>query len=129
MKKSARSKVEAKKKIWHGIIARKIFSPYLDEGVFDLGEICKNIDKYWNVIRCYAETLQKEEGDYRHGYITYGYEDLESIRNSLKYMSDRFGCAFRLAWLLNVPMEVAKLSLEGKQSLAEGLTFPNKELR
>lgn len=97
-------------RIWHGIIARKIFSPYLDKGVFNLEQICQNIEKYWDVIRCYTETLQKEEGDYRHGYITYGYKSIESIEGNLKYISDRFGCAFRLAWLLNVPVEVAKLS-------------------
>lgn len=110
MKRFAKRKIQNKKRIWRGIIARKIFSPYLDEGVFDLEEICRNIEKYWDVIRCYAETLQKEEEDFRNGYHTYGYKSLESICNNLVYISDRFGSAFRLAWLLNVPLEVAKLS-------------------
>lgn len=110
MKRSVKRKFEEKKRIWRGIIDRKIFTPYFDSGVMDLEKVCLGIDRYWDVIRCYAETCQREEQDYRHGYITYGYESIESIKASLEYISDRFGCAFRLAWLLNVPMEVAQLS-------------------
>jgi hypothetical protein len=129
MKTSMKKRIEGKKRVWHDLIDRKIFSPFMEDPEQGIEEICKNIDKYWDVVRCYCEVLQKEEGDYRHGYLTYGYENLDSIRSNLMYISDRFGAAFRLAWLLNVPMEVANLYLGGKQSFAEGLSFPNKGLR
>ena len=43
----------------------------------------------------------KEEGDYRGGYITYGYSDRESVENNMMYISDRWMCAFRLKWLID----------------------------
>jgi hypothetical protein len=43
----------------------------------------------------------KENGDYRTGHQTYGYDDLEKIRWNLFYISDRWNCAFRIRWLID----------------------------
>lgn len=43
-----------------------------------------------------------EEGDYRAGEETYGYDnDDDQINGNLMYISDRWRCAFRLKWLLD----------------------------
>lgn len=96
-------------RIWRDLVERKIFHNYLEEGVFDLDSICRAIEKYEGPLLRLTTYYQAEEGDYRHGYITYGYKTIESIENNLKYISDRWRAAFRLMWLLNVPMEVGKL--------------------
>ena len=45
------------------------------------------------------ESLAKEEQDYRGGEV-YGY-DTGTIENTLKYISDRWRCSFRLKWLID----------------------------
>ena len=50
------------------------------------------------------------EKDLRPGYDTYGYNTIESIISNLEYISDRFCCAFRLSWLVDVPEEVRRLN-------------------
>jgi hypothetical protein len=37
--------------------------------------------------------------DDRSGYETYGYDNKETIRDRLFYISDRFNATFRLRWL------------------------------
>jgi hypothetical protein len=67
------------------------------------------IKKYHKCIQRLKSYHQLSEGDYRDGYETYGYKSIEEIENSLLYISDRFSCAFRLSWLVNVPDEVERL--------------------
>ena len=43
-----------------------------------------------------------EDEDWRSGYDTYGYNDLDSIKYQLGYISDRWNAAFRLRWLLDL---------------------------
>ena len=38
------------------------------------------------------------DDDYREGHETYGYQD---IQHDLRYISDRWNCAFRLKWLID----------------------------
>jgi hypothetical protein len=40
-----------------------------------------------------------EEGDYRGGADTYGYD--ASIDLNMSYISDRWKCAFRLKWIID----------------------------
>ena len=40
-----------------------------------------------------------DEQDYRSGINTYGYEDIEG---TLYYISDRWKCAFRIKWLIDL---------------------------
>jgi len=42
-----------------------------------------------------------EEEDYRQGEETYGYKE-EEILGNLQYISDRWGAAFRIAWLIGL---------------------------
>jgi len=42
-----------------------------------------------------------EEEDYRQGDQTYGYEE-EEILGNLQYISDRWGAAFRIAWMIGL---------------------------
>lgn len=43
----------------------------------------------------------KEHGDYRTGEGTYGYKDGERVNRDMRYISDRWNCAFRLKWLID----------------------------
>lgn len=43
--------------------------------------------------------LAKENGDYRAGVDTYGYDG--EVEVDLCYISDRWRCAFRVRWLLD----------------------------
>ncbi len=43
-----------------------------------------------------------ESGDNRPGYQTYGYDDLESIKYNIGYISDRWNTRFRIRWLLDL---------------------------
>lgn len=47
---------------------------------------------------------QSEDADYRLGVDTYGYKE-EDILHHLAYISDRWGCAFRIAWMLGLVNE------------------------
>ncbi len=56
----------------------------------------------------YKKYLKNEE-DYRSGSETYGYEFIEKIKSNLVYVSDRWQCAFRTKWLL----DLIKLDIKG----------------
>lgn len=51
---------------------------------------------------------QDQENDYRLGSQTYGYKDEDSILLNLEYISDRWGCAFRIAWMLGIVDETRR---------------------
>ena len=68
----------------------------------DLKYIQKRISKVKSdLLIMYRESL-KDESDYRVGVETYGYDSLESIKNNLVYISDRWNCSFRIKWLLDL---------------------------
>ena len=75
----------------------------------DIKVTCSKIREYHKYLQRMKSYHQRSEDDYRSGYGTYGYESIESIENSLVYISDRFGAGFRLAWLVNVPEEIDML--------------------
>lgn len=92
---------------YRNLISEEIFGGPINEE--NINSICLKIIKYRKYIQRLKAYHQLHEGDYRDGHETYGYTSLESIVDSLEYISDRFGCAFRLAWLVDVPAEVYKL--------------------
>ena len=64
----------------------------------------KSVDKFRPLLREMNRVWKKwakEENDYRPGIETYGYENAESIRLSMFYISDRWRVAFRLKWLID----------------------------
>lgn len=46
--------------------------------------------------------LQADSNDYRLGNATYGYSGSEKALGDLNYISDRWRCAFRVAWMLGL---------------------------
>lgn len=42
------------------------------------------------------------EKDFRTGYETYGYEDMESIMDNICYINSKWNCAFRIRWILDL---------------------------
>ena len=43
-----------------------------------------------------------QDDDPRTGTETYGFRSVESIKNNLYYISDRWSCEFRIRWLLDL---------------------------
>jgi hypothetical protein len=82
----------------------------------DLGEEVRKIEKNRKAIQALRAFHFAYDPDRRSGEETYGYTSLESIESSLKYICDRWGCAFRLTWLLGVPSAVANLKSSPKLS-------------
>lgn len=101
-------KKKVRKKLWNRIF-KEVFNSAHMNGV-NLITTCEKIGKHRKAIQKLREYHLIKEQDYRSGYETYGYDSLKDIESNLLYISDRFGCAFRLTWLLNVPDEVNKLS-------------------
>lgn len=54
------------------------------------------------------------KADERSGYETYGYGTLEDIKGNLEYISDRYNCAFRLRWLIDL-MELEECEPETEE--------------
>lgn len=42
------------------------------------------------------------EKDFRTGYETYGYKDMESIMDNICYINSKWNCAFRIRWILDL---------------------------
>jgi hypothetical protein len=65
--------------------AKEILMPYLDDFIY-----------------LYENHHVEYEDDWRSGEETYGYENQESIMGNLFHISDRWGCAFRLRWMIDL---------------------------
>jgi hypothetical protein len=75
----------------------------------DLNKVVPQIEKNKRAIQALRALHLAYDSDRRSGSETYGYSSLESIESSLEYICDRWGCAFRLTWLLGVPEAVSNL--------------------
>jgi len=82
----------------------------------DLGKVVGKIERNKRAILALRAFHFAYDPDRRSGEETYGYTSLESIESSLEYICDRWGCAFRLTWLLGVPNAVAHLKSPPKLS-------------
>ena len=54
----------------------------------------------------YLEYLYKlslvNEKDYRSGEESYGYDNIDYVKERMSYISDRWNCAFRIRWILDL---------------------------
>lgn len=57
---------------------------------------------YKYLVDLYENKYLPIEQDYRSGHDTYGYSNIESITCTLFYISDRWGCGWRLRWLIEL---------------------------
>lgn len=57
---------------------------------------------YGILVEMYESEMVVESDDYRSGSDTYGYETLEGIQWSLRYISDRWRTCFRVRWLIDL---------------------------
>jgi hypothetical protein len=115
MKRSTKKRIKEKIKIWYSLVYSKVFKNYLENGEFNLDEICRGIIEVSSVIRCLCrEEKRISYVGYKipNPYESYGYKNLEKIKSDLRYISDRFYDPKRLLWLLYVPSEVARLKRE-----------------
>jgi hypothetical protein len=121
MKRSTKNRIEKKEKIWVALVYSKVFKNYLENGIFNLKEICEAIEQCSGVIGCMCRATKPLHGhlyvkgyEIPNPYDTYGYKSLKSIELDLKYMCDRFADPKKLLWLLCVPSEVARLKAQGR---------------
>jgi hypothetical protein len=108
------SQITMKRKIrkkYRNLVSRKIFNSHRIDGIAgaDIAATCSKIKRYAKILGKLKSYHQASEGDYRSGRETYGYDSIEQIQGNLEYISDRFGAAFRLSWLIDVPKEVDRL--------------------
>jgi len=54
-----------------------------------------------DLIYLYENDYLVQENDWRSGEDTYGYESEEAVLNDLEYISDRWGSAFRVRWVID----------------------------
>lgn len=138
MKIKTAIKLDKKFKINARIVSHKIFNEWYYDG--DLDRACEQIKKYRGVIRalirfydnntlnnspqrytrCSHKKYKRKYGwteypDTRKGDETYGYKSLDSINGNLSYISDRFGCSFRMRWLIEVPERVEQLKRQNNE--------------
>lgn len=57
---------------------------------------------YENLVQYYENDLLLLDSDFRSGEQVYSYTNLESIKGSLSYISDRWCATFRVRWLINL---------------------------
>lgn len=68
-----------------------------------LDQIISVLSPYYNyLVTLYENELIEQCNDYRTGYETYGYKDLDAIRGTLSYISDRWKSSFRVRWLIDL---------------------------
>lgn len=69
----------------------------------NIDEIKSSLKPYYDeLVKFYEDELIEIEGDFRSGDDTYGYSDLESIKYTLTYISDRWKVSFRVRWLIDL---------------------------
>jgi hypothetical protein len=54
------------------------------------------------LINLYEKIHLPQEDDWQSGEESYGYESDEDIINSIRYISDRWGCSFRIRWMIDL---------------------------
>jgi hypothetical protein len=82
----------------------------------DLNKVVLQIKKNKRAIQALRAFHLAYDPDRRSGSETYGYSSLKSIESNLEYICDRWGCAFRLTWLLGVPEAVSNLRQSNSSS-------------
>lgn len=60
------------------------------------------LDPYLDFLSKMREDYMLSEDDYRSGWDTYGYDDINQIYERLEYISDRLFAAFRINWLIGL---------------------------
>jgi len=81
--------------LWNRLIQQQKIKQPLKEVVKEIKNIQPELEQqYKAALRSYY--------DPRGGNETYGYQHTESIIGTLGYISDRWNCAFRIKWLLDL---------------------------
>jgi hypothetical protein len=75
-----------------------------EECDYEYEEIVALVKKHKSAIRfLYGKALEREEYcDTRSGYEYQGYRSQEQVKSDFYYISDRYNCAVRLRWLLDL---------------------------
>jgi len=83
------------------VFDKHIFEPTSDLNINDLLNDLRSIKG--SIKRLHNHSKSREGNtDPRSGKESYGYDNDESIRSNLLYISDRWYCQFRLRWLLDL---------------------------
>tara|TARA_B100001113_G_C20770922_1_gene475259 strand:+ start:174 stop:521 length:348 start_codon:yes stop_codon:yes gene_type:complete len=69
---------------------------------YSLSDAIDRLENVQNELRQVIWDIRDRDNDYRCGEDVYGYDSAESILLNLQYVSDRWGTAGRLSWLLGL---------------------------
>ena len=78
----------------------RLVNPVEDESNIRL--IREKLEKYLPILEKLRDQFEEKEKDYRSGFESYGYGDVDSIVGNFVYISDRWTCAFRTNWLIGL---------------------------
>ena len=78
----------------------RLVNPVEDE--YNIKLIKEKLEKYLPILEKLRDQFEENEKDYRSGFESYGYGDVESIVGNFVYISDRWTCAFRTNWLIGL---------------------------
>jgi len=67
-----------------------------------LPDIQKKLKKIELELKKMYQLMLRDDIDTRTGKETYQYQNIESIRSNLRYISDRWKCSFRIRWILDL---------------------------
>ncbi len=67
-----------------------------------LPDIQKKLKKIEPELKKMYQLMLRDDIDTRTGKETYKYQNIESIRSNLRYISDRWRCSFRIRWILDL---------------------------
>lgn len=82
-------------------ISQKLYD-FCDSKEKDLKAFVKDMQEFLPYLKEKREMYMLKEDDYRSGWETYAYKDKEYIIGQLEYISDRWGAAFRINWLIGL---------------------------
>lgn len=83
---------------------RKIFDAYYFTPKKDrtFNELLEELQQNKKYLRYLYKLQCTAEKDYRTGEESYGYKDQDYIEERMSYISDRWYCAFRIRWIIDL---------------------------
>jgi len=87
----------------HNMLISEYFNKMYDgSNQYTLQEKIEKLREIQGSLKIMYKYYKGIEQDFRPGIETYGYDSEESIESNLYYISDRWTCAFRIKWLLDL---------------------------
>ena len=78
------------------------FEESKEDNIIRLHQLIHELQPYINDLTNLRDEMVLEDDDWRNGFDTYGYSDIDQISGQLSYISDRWKATFRINWLIGL---------------------------